>query len=100
MTPTILDEPVAIIAKRSEWAGVLNELSSSKVGKRLAKENPETFTAASTHADNPQLLIDKIAICTVDTQLRIEKDAPINERVVKILKSESLMRSAWEVREP
>lgn len=97
---TILDEPVAIIAKRSEWAGVLNELSSSKIGRKLAKENPETFQAASTHADNPQLLVDKIAICVVDTQLRIERNAPINKRVVKILKSESLFRSAWEVREP
>lgn len=97
---TILDEPVAIIAKRSEWAGVLNELSFSKIGRKLARENPQTFTAASTHADNPQLLIDKIAICVVDTQLRIERNAPINKRVVKILKSESLFRSAWEVREP
>lgn len=97
---TILDEPVAIIAKRSEWASILNELMASKIGKKLARENPETFQAASTYAINPQFLIDLIAICTVDTALRIEKDAPINERVVKILKSESLMRSAWEVREP
>lgn len=97
MMPGIPDEPVAIIAKRSEWAGLLSELSTTRRGKLLAKENPETFSAANTHADNPEKVIDCIAITIVDTQLRIEKDAPINDRVVKILKSESLMRSAWEV---
>ena len=97
MKAGIPDEPVAIIAKRSEWAGLLSELSTTRHGKLLAKENPETFAAADTHADNPEKVIDCIAITIVDTQLRVERCTPPNIRTVKILKSESLMRSAWEV---
>ena len=97
MKAGIPDEPVAIIAKRSEWAGLLSELSTTQRGKLLARENPETFSAADTHADTPEKVIDLIAICVVDTQLRVEKNIPVNNKTVKILKSESLMRSAWEV---
>lgn len=96
----ITDEAIAIVAKRSEWAGLLAELGHTSRGKLLAKENPETFLAADTHADNPEKLIDCIAICSVDTQLRVEKHIPADPRIVKVLKSESLMRSAWEVRDP
>ena len=99
MKPGVPDEPVAIIAKRSEWAGLLSELSTTQRGKLLSRDNPETFLAADTHADDPEKLIDLIAICTVDTQLRVERCTPPNVRKVKILKSESLMRSAWEVRD-
>lgn len=94
---TITDEPVAIIAKRSEWAGLLCELRQSDKLWGILKQNPETLAAASSQADTPQHLVDNIAIIVVDTQLRIEKDVPPQTTRVKILKSESLMRSAWEV---
>ena len=96
--PTVIipDEHVAIVARRSEWAGLLCELRESKRFKRSLQENPETMEAAESFAFSPVCLVDKIAVSVVDTQLRIEKGITPNLRTVKVLKSENIMRSAWE----
>lgn len=100
MNPTILNEHVAIIATRDEWARVAFFLMTSDAFRHKATENPETFETitnlASTCTPGTEIL-DAIVVACIDTQLRIEKHVPPVTGRVKILKSERTWRSPWEV---
>jgi hypothetical protein len=95
---SILNEHVAIIATRDEWARVAFFLLSSDAFRHKAKENPETFESitnlAGTCTPGTEIL-DAITIATIDTILRLEKHVPPVTGRVKILKSERTWRDVW-----
>jgi len=94
MKEDILNEQVAIVAKRSEWAGLLCELATTqRYGKRLT-DNPDTMGAASSNADNPDSLLDIIAITNVDTQLRVERNIHQLADSIKVMRAH--IKPAWE----
>jgi len=102
MKTTILDEHVAIIATRDEWARVAFFLMTSDAFRRNAKENPETFESITNLAGQctpGTEILDVITVATIDTILRLEKHVPPVTGRVKILKSERTWRSPWEVKE-
>ena len=99
MPPTILDEHVALIATRAEWARIGKLLGSIPPCNARLQDNPE-FTVALHHLANNNvdttLTYDAISVINIDTQLRVEHNIPPNTSRVKIIKSENTMRSAWE----
>lgn len=99
MSSSILSEHVAIIATRADWVKIAQLLCNTDPFRKARKDNPETYDsliANMTH--NPQPLFDAIMVTCVDTQLRIEHNITPVTGKVKIMKSESVMRSAWEPR--
>lgn len=100
MSSSILSEHVAIIATRADWAKIAQLLCNTDPFRKARKENPETYDSLITNmTHNPQPLFDSIMVTCVDTQIRIERNAPPIVGKVKIMKSESVMRSAWEPRD-
>ena len=101
MTSPILNEHVALIATRAEWARIGKLLGSIPPCNSRLQDNPE-FTVALHHLANNdtdvKLTYDAISVINVDTQLRIERNVPAITDKVKIMKSENVMRSAWEPR--
>lgn len=96
MNKTILDEHVAIIATRDEWARVAFFLMTSDAFRHKAKENPESFEEITNLAGTctPGIeILDVITVATIDTILRLEKHVPPVVGRVKILKSERTWRS-------
>lgn len=99
MSSSILSEHVAIIATRADWAKIAQLLCNTDPFRKARKDNPETYDSIIRNAtSDPQPLFDAIVVTCVDTQLRIEHNITPVIGKVKIMKSESVMRSAWEPR--
>lgn len=99
MSSSILSEHVAIIATRADWAKIAQLLCNTDPFRQARKDNPETYNSIVSNAtSDPQQIFDAIMVTCVDTQLRIERNVPPITGKVKIMKSESVMRSAWEPR--
>ena len=97
----ILDEHVALIATRVEWARIGKLLGSIAPCNARLQDNPEFLVTLHRLANNDKdikLTYDAISVINVDTQLRIERNTPPVTGKVKIMKSENTMRSAWEPR--
>lgn len=95
----ILNEHVALIATRAEWAKIGHLLGSIPPCNSRLQCSPDFLVCQHNLANNPvdiKTTYDSIAVINIDTQLRIEKDITPVTGKVKIMKSENTMRSAWE----
>lgn len=101
MTSPILNEHVALIATRAEWAKIGKLLGGIPPCNARLQDNLEFAVVLHNLANNDtdvKLAYDAISVINIDTQLRIERNVPTVTDKVKIVKSENVMRSAWEPR--
>ena len=101
MTSPILNEHVALIATRAEWAKIGKLLGGIPPCNARLQDNLEFMVTLHNLANNDtdvKLAYDAISAINIDTQLRIERNVPVVTDRVKIMKSENVMRSAWEPR--
>lgn len=94
--PTVLDEKIAIVATRAEWAGILGVLGESRRYQEQLQENPDTMEAADSQAIPPDNVLDAIAVTVVGTQLRLERNVPPCLTTVRVLHASRRVRPAWE----
>jgi hypothetical protein len=101
MTSPILSEHVAFIATRAEWARIGKLLGSIPPCNSRLQDNLAFLESLHRLANNDAdicITYDAISVINIDTQLRIERNVPVVTDKVKIVKSENVMRSAWEPR--
>lgn len=99
MSSTTLSEHVALIATRAEWAKIANLLGSIPPCNVLLQDNPEfakSLRKLANNGINIQATFDALSVINIDTQLRMERNAPVESGKVKIIKTENTMRPAWE----